>query len=127
VPEPIVLFFTNVVAVPFLKLFAEPFFTKVDRLVLLMVGLCMRGCTLREGTLRTTAARPPLAAAAAGNASKNVRATTAAATVDTTLVVLILAAPCFSAPEVLAVAHPPAQPVGATLGAVNRQMNRKGA
>src|SRR5262252_6072561 len=55
VPEPIVLFFTNVVAVPFLKLFAVPFFTKVARLVLLMVGLCMRGCTLREGTLRTTA------------------------------------------------------------------------
>src|SRR5262245_50274817 len=50
VPGPIVLFFTNVVAVPFLMLRAVPFLTYVDLVVLLMVGLCnTRGCTVREG------------------------------------------------------------------------------
>jgi hypothetical protein len=117
-PEPIVFFFTNVVAVPFL-----PFFTNVDLVELLMVGLCVtRGWTVREGTLRTATARPPLAAASAGAASKSVRPTTAAATADTTIVVLISAAPCFSAASrfrpqegaCLPLTHPPARPVGCT-------------
>src|SRR5215467_4865703 len=90
-PDPIVVFFTYEVEVPFLKLWTVPFFTNVDRVVLLLMGLCMRGCIEREGTLLATN-RPPLAAAA-GAASKSVRPTTAATATDTTIVVLISAAP----------------------------------
>src|SRR5262245_21705818 len=53
-PDPIVVFFTNEVWVPFLKLWVVCFFTNVDRVVLRMVGLCMRGCTARDGTLLAT-------------------------------------------------------------------------
>src|SRR5262245_34024808 len=71
-PEPIVVFFTNEVLAPFLtnevlapffKFWVVYFFTDVDRVVLRMMGLCMRGCTAREGTLLATN-RPALAAAA---------------------------------------------------------------
>src|SRR5215470_6035890 len=89
-PDPIVVFFTYEVALPFLKLWTVPFFTNLDREVLLIMGLCMCGCTEREGTLLATN-RPPLAAA--GAASKSVRPTTAATATDTTIVVLISAAP----------------------------------
>src|SRR5215470_15300323 len=112
-PDPIVVFFTYEVALPFLKLWTVPFFTNLDREVLLIMGLCMCGCTEREGTLLATN-RPPLAAA--GAASKSVRPTTAA----TAIVVLISAAPSLrlllsSARNRGArppLTHPPARPVG---------------
>src|SRR5215831_19771292 len=115
-PDPIVLFFTNEVVVLFLKLRAVPFFTYVDRVVLLNVGLCMRGCTVREGTLLATN-RPPLASA--GAASKSMRPTTAATAADTTIVVLILAAPSLRLLRLFRPAsgratHAPARPVGCT-------------
>src|SRR5262245_12444954 len=119
-PDPIVLFFTNEVAVPFFKLCTVPFFTNVDRVVLLMVDLCMRGRTAREGDLLAT--NRVLLAAAAGAASKSVRPTTTATAADTTIDVLISAAPSvrlllFSARKRGAcppLTHPPARPVGCT-------------
>src|SRR5262245_17525684 len=88
-PEPIVVFFTNLVVVLFLMVCPVPFCTNLDLVALRMVGLC--DCTVREGATN----RAPLEAASAGAASKSVKPTTAAATAATTIVVLISAAPCF--------------------------------
>src|SRR5262249_7112766 len=115
VPEPIVLFFTNVVAVALFKLFPVAVFTNEAPWVALLVGLRLRGCTLTGGALATTAARAytsgchrvntlrprlPCGGPSADCAEKRVGPATPPPPATTTLVFPFWPAPFFPPPEV---------------------------